>query len=303
MGLFSNIAEGWKLFSDSFKVLSRHPVFLVPLFFGWILIAGLILYLRYYFIFPKSLGLVLVEAYLFLFLITFIISLCNVIMLEFVQQIELGKKISFSKAVKEAFVFDLLKVIPVAAIWAFVWFIILLIKVLTSKKRERSTRAKPSVRGAALTLGGAKAGPFSWLKLGLSMFEKIVRMVVFLALPAIAWENKGPFSSFKKAVEIVRKHPVQFLTTFTLTGIAALFMVVPLAIIFYLDKSGVVFSSLFWTGVIIYEGLVWTLSNYLEQMSVCLLYLWHLKWMKKGGIGDLSSVVRPSLLDEIYEFR
>jgi hypothetical protein len=47
--------------------------------------------------------------------------------------------------------------------------------------------------------------------------------------------------------------------------------------------------------------MVWTLSIYLEQMSVGLLYLWHLKWVKKGSKGKLSNTSKPDLLDEIYE--
>jgi len=78
-------------------------------------------------------------------------------------------------------------------------------------------------------------------------------------------------------------------------------MAVPLIIIFYLDEHGVVFSSLFWTCVIIYEGMVWTLCIYLEQMSVGLLYLWHLKWVNSGSKGELSSVPKPDLLDRYYE--
>ena len=233
-----------------------------------------------------------------------IICVANIMMLEFMQQIEFGEKISFFKALKESLVVDLLKVIPVALIWAIIWFIILIIKVLTSKKKNRgSSRPEPSPRDAALTLGGANSGPFSWLKLVLRMFEKLVRMYVFLTLPAIAWENKGPFSAFKRSLEVIKRHPMQFITTYTLTGIASLFMAIPLIIVFYMDKSGVAFSSLFWTGVIIYEGIIWTLGIYLEQMSVGLLYLWHIKWLKKGGKGQLSDIAKPDLLDNVYELK
>ncbi|MGB9749055.1 MAG: hypothetical protein ACP5OZ_02575 [Candidatus Woesearchaeota archaeon] len=130
----------------------------------------------------------------------------------------------------------------------------LIISVLTSKEKDsKSSRPEPSARDAALTLGGANSGPFSWLKLGLRMFEKLVRMYIFLTLPAIAWENKGPFSAFKRSLEVIKRHPMQFLTTYTSTGITSLFMSVPLIIIFYIDKSGVAFSSLLFH---LYSGLV-----------------------------------------------
>lgn len=301
---FESISEGWKLFVDSFRFLFKKPIFLIPIFFAWVLVSGLILYMRYYFTFPNDFGLILPIIFGVIFLITTIICVANIMMLEFMQQIEFGEKISFFKAIKESLVIDLLKVIPVALIWAIIWFIILIIKVLTSKKKKHSSsRPEPSPRDAALTLGGANAGPFSWLKLGLRMFEKLVRMYVFLTLPAIAWENKGPFSAFKRSLEVIKRHPMQFITTYTLTGIASLFMAIPLIIVIYMDKSGVAFSSLFWTGVIIYEGIIWTLGIYLEQMSVGLLYLWHIKWLKKGGKGELSDIAKPDLLDNVYELK
>jgi hypothetical protein len=247
-------------------------------------------------------GLGLFYIYLLIFVISLSICSANIMMLEFMQQMESGKKISFSDAFTEALGLDFIKVIPIAMIWSILWFIIVLLRALTSKKRGRG-RSEPSPRDAARTLGGAESGPFSWLGLGLSMIEKLIRMVVFLSLPAIAWEDKGPFSAIGKAFGIIKKHAVQFLTTYTLTGIAALFMAIPLIIIFTLDESGVKFSDLFWTIVILYEGIVWTLGIYLEQMSTGMLYLWHLKWVRNGSVGELSSVPRPDLLDDIYELK
>lgn len=303
MAVTDELGEGWKLFTDSFRFLLRRPVFFVPIFFSWILVASLILYLRYYFAAPGDLGLLFLTIFGAVFLITLTVCVANIMMLEFMQQMEYGENISFGKAAKEAVFSDLVKVVPVALVWAIVWFIILMIRALTSKKKGGNSRPEPSPRDAALTLGGADSGPFSWLGLGLRMFEKIVRMYVFLALPAIAWENRGPFSAFNRSLEVIKKHPLQFITTYTLTGIASLFMAVPLIVVFYLDKSGTAFSPVFWTGVIIYEGFIWTLGIYLEQMSVGLLYLWHLKWVKSGSAGELSSIPKPDLLDNFYELR
>ncbi|MDH7517209.1 MAG: hypothetical protein QHH19_02550 [Candidatus Thermoplasmatota archaeon] len=308
MAVLTKLGEGWVLLADSFRFLRKKPIFLVPLFFSWIFVAAIVLILRYYIYFgiPHSLEefyLILLFIFLIIFLITLIICMANIVMLEFIQQIELGEKISFGKALKEAVILDSYKVIPVALIWAIVWFIILIIKVLTSKKKGRTSRPTPSPRDAALTLAGYNSGPFSWFKLGLRMFEKLFRMYIFLTLPAIAWENKGPFSAFKRSLEIIKKHPLQFLTTYTLTGVAAFFMAIPILIILLMVRAGMDFPDLFWMGVIIYEGIVWTLGIYLEQMSVGLLYLWHLKWVKNGETGELSSVPRPDLLDEYYELK
>jgi hypothetical protein len=302
MEIVGGIAEGWKFFKTSFRILFKKPIFLLPIIISWVVAAGIILYARYYFPTTHSLFLDLLFVYLFVFIIAYVIVLMNLLMLEFVQQIESGERISFSKAVKELFSWDAIAVIPLAIFFATVWFVILVLEVLTSKSRGKR-KTEPSLRDAARTLGGAESGLLSWFGLGLEMFEKLLRMSVFLALPAIAWENKGSFSAFRKSMEIIRKHPVEFLTAYTLTGFAAVLMALPLLPVFVLDDAGVKFSDAVWLGVLIYECVIWSLNIYLEQMSVGLLYLWHLKWEKKGGKGELSSIPKPDLLDEIYELK
>jgi hypothetical protein len=116
MAFFETIGEGWKLFTDSIRVLFKKPIFLIPIFFSWILTSGIILYLRYYWNMPNDLGMILLVIFLFIFLITLIICIANIVMLEFMQQIKSGENISFSKALKETVFLDLLKVIPVALI-------------------------------------------------------------------------------------------------------------------------------------------------------------------------------------------
>ncbi len=312
MGLFNSISESLQLFVESWKTLLKYPIFLLPLFFSWILVAGLVLYLNYYFIWPASVWVsivsveinvtVLIAMYLFIFLITLIIIFANFVMLELIEQIESGRKVSIIAAFKEAVSQDFLKAIPIAAVWSLLWLLILILKILASKRKNKGARPTLSAKAAALTLGGANSSPFSWIKLGLNMLEKLIRLVVFLSLPAIAWEKQWPISGTKKAFDIIRKHTVQFLSSYSLTSLTFFLMAVPLVIIFYLNNHGTVFSAEFWLIVLIYEGLIWTLNIYLEQMTLALLYIWHLKWEKSGAKGELSKVQKPSLLDEIKEF-
>lgn len=276
---------------------------LVPLIFAWIVFAGVILYLRYYWVMPGNFLLGLAAFFCFVYIITLTISVANIVMLEVMQQIESGERTSFGKALREALFSDLLKVVPIALAWAIVWLIIILLRVLMSRRRRSSSRAEPSIRDAARTLGGANSGPFSWTGLGLNMVEKIVRLTVFLSLPAVAWENQGPLSALRRSFEIIMTHPVHFLTAYTLTGAASVLMALPLVVVFALDDAGIHFSADFWMIVILYECVVWTANVYLEQMSVGLLYLWHLKWVGSGSIGYLSSVPKPNLLDEFYELK
>ena len=299
MAIFDKIGEGWRTFKDAIAFIIKKPVFLIPIFFSWIIVAIVVLYNRYYFPELQSFWLIVIDVYLLIVIMSFSIIFANTIMLELIQQIETGKKTSFSKALKETLGSNLIKIIPIALIWALVWLFIVILRALTSKARKGG-RAKPSARDAARTLSGMNT-PFSLSRLGLSMMEKAIRMTVFMALPAVAWENQGPFSAFKKSFQILKKHPLQFLTSYSLTLAAGMVMALPLIPIYILDELGVVLSSTIWVLVIIYVGIIWTLEVYLEQMSIGILYMWHMKWLKKGGQGELSSVKKPDLFDDIHE--
>jgi hypothetical protein len=302
MALFTSITDGWHLFEDSWKAMVKKPILIAPLIFAWIIIAALIISVSAFVRLPNSPWLLVVYAFVLLFLISLIICLANMLMLEFMEEIELGhKKLSPKRAFSEVGR-DFLKIVPVASVWCIAWLMIWFTK-LWSKKGRKKSAPNISPRDAADSLAGEGANPLSWWHLGLDMFEKLLRMYIFLTLPAIAWENKDAHSAFKKSTDIIRRHPIHFLTTFTLTGITSLFMVVPLIIVLALELATANFPPIFWVIVIIYEAIVWTLGVYLEQLSVGLLYLWYFKWEKKGSKGELTSVSKPDLLDNIHELK
>jgi hypothetical protein len=237
-------------------------------------------------------------AYGFFFFVVFMTCLANLIMLELVQEIETEGKISSFKVIKEIFTIDIIKAIPLCAILALVWWLIFLI-ILGRKKRGR-TEHRRDTKDLINTTITSDMGIFSKAYHIYIMIKEAATAVIFMALPAIAWENKGPYSAFSRSVEIIKKHPVQFLTTASIGPItlAAMFLVMlPLAAI-----GSVSFTAMSITFVIA-EALIWMTGMYLEQMSIALLYLWHLKWAKQGGVGTLSSVKRPDILDEFHEFK
>jgi hypothetical protein len=296
MMVFEGIAQGWNLFSNSVKVLLKRPILAFPLLMAWTIISAMVLYLRYYYQFPSSIQLILLNVFIIIFVASFIICLGALIMLELVQQIERDGKVSLARAAGEAFSTGALKVIPIAFIWAVVWFILTLISALTSKKDRGKGNA--SAEDAARTLAGA-GSPFTWWRLGVDMFNKLVRMYVFLSLPAIAWEDKGPFKALKRSFSILTKHPIEFMSAYTLTAFAAWLMAIPTAIVFYMDDSGMSITPIVWTIVMIYIGLVWSASIYLEQMTTGLLYQWHMRWTGAGSKGSLSSVQAPSIMEDV----
>ncbi|MDY6789393.1 MAG: hypothetical protein SVV03_05540 [Candidatus Nanohaloarchaea archaeon] len=293
MGFLNRLKNGWKLFTQSLVTFFNKPILLAPFIVSWMITAGIILGTRYYM--PARLSFL--TAFVLLFLIALTISVSSLVMLEFIQQIESGKRISVRKALKQLFTRNLLKALPIVLIWTVIWFIILL---LQSSKEEKGD-PEPSMEDAARTLGGADSGLFSWLDLGLDMLEKLVRMTVFLSLPGIAWEDKGPINSIKTAMNVIREHTLQFLSAYTLTGLFSLLMAIPLVVIFTMAQN-TIFSAFFWSLVILYEMFIWSFGMYIEQMSVGILYLWHLKWKEAGSTGNLSDVPRPELTDQVHEF-
>jgi hypothetical protein len=293
MAFIASVSDGWQIFKRTFAVLQKYPVLVLPLFCSWIVIAATTLLFRYY-----NLSLWLI--FLAVFVMAYSLSLACLLLLELIQRIEKGQSPSFFSAWGELISKDAIKAIPIAVVWAVIWFIILIIRALTSKKDE--DKASPSLADAGRTLSGMNNSPSGWIGLGLDMFEKLVRMTVFSMLPAIAWEDLGPWQAAKKGSRVIRLHSIQFLTNYGLTAAAGLLMAIPLIPIVILDDQHVHLPSVVWICVIIYSGIIWTIQIYLEQMSVALLYLWHLKWEEAGAQGDLSSVPQPTLLDGIPEF-
>lgn len=292
------IKQGWIFFKNSVVFIFKHPSFLVPLFFAWVIFASIVLFLRYYWTFPHNFWLGLGQFLLFIFVIAYTVCLANLTLLELIKQHEEKKNLSFLDAFSRVISFDSIKVIPLAAFFAIVWFLIIVLRALTSRRKGGNEDAQPSMRDAATTLAGISDNPFSWVGLGLSLLEKLLRMTVFLALPAICWSGQNSFSAFKKAVSIIKQHPIQFLSSYALTGVAGIIMALPLIPIFTLDEAHIVIPNDIWLIVIIYEGLIWTLGVYLEQMNVAMLYSWHLSWENEGSVGDLSNFPKHDLLED-----
>src|SRR3990170_5827607 len=118
MALFTGFSEGWEVLKDAFKLFFKKPVFLVPLFLCWILVASTVLYLRYYWVGPDDLTLTLLSVFLFIFFLSYIIRFSNVVMLELMQQVEKGEQTSLMRALKETLAKDMVKIVPIAAAWA-----------------------------------------------------------------------------------------------------------------------------------------------------------------------------------------
>jgi hypothetical protein len=306
--MFQSIKNGWQLIKESFKAFNRHPKFIIPLLITWLVYAPIILYLKYWFnwdlytefqVFLILLGII----FAFAFLLSFSCS----ILLELIQQLESGKEIRVLKAIRHTIKYNIIKILPVIFVWTIIWFILLVIQVLLSRSREREKESF-SAENAAKTLAGYQK--FSLSKAFFKAIGKGVRMIVFLILPAIAWENLSFWKSVKKGIAVFKSNLSVFVTGFILTGFASVVMFLPPAVLFFISgELEVAFPGWVWIITIIYIAFAWSYSIYLEQMFTAELYLWNYKWEKEVAkaqaesrpIPKLNDIPKPSILDEVND--
>jgi hypothetical protein len=306
----SNFGEGWQLIVHSLNVFRAYPSFLVPIFLVWIFYASGILYLKYDYRWSlHGAGPDIGVAFLFLLAVSFLILISFTMVLEMIRQFEGGKP-SFRKAMDKVVGRDMLGVLPLAVIWALIWLVLTIIEAMLSKSKKNKGGGDFTAENAAITL--ADYGKFSFSAAFIEALQKGVRMVMFLILPAIAWENLGFVKAVKKGLAVFRAHPGLFGSGYALTYAAAAVVFLPAVVVLELGTSHhgnpplVHFPACVWVATIIYMGFAWTLSIYLEQMFMAQLYLWHMKWEKataeakeEGKPAPLfKDVPRPELLQK-----
>lgn len=306
--MFQGIKNGWDLIKESIRVFNHHPKFLIPLLLTWAVYAPIVLYLKYSFnwdAYTTSQVFLIVFGVIFIF--AFLLSFSCSMLLELIQQLESGQRMSVTKAFGYTLSHNTIRILPIVFVWTIIWFILLVIQALLSKDKKREKESF-SAENAAKTLAGYRS--FSLSRAFFEALQKGVRMVVFLILPAIAWENLSFWQSVKKGLAVFRSNLSAFVTGFVLTGLAATIIFLPPALLFYIsDELEVTFPGWVWVITIIYIAFGWSYSIYLEQFFTAELYLWNHKWEKEvvkaqqegRPIPTLNQVPRPSVLDDVHE--
>jgi len=306
LGFIENVLG---IFGESVKVIFKYPVFAVPLLIVWLFVAPTILYFQFFF---NSDALSTIQAIGILFCVIYFLSLLFtfscVIMLELIQQHESGKPLDLGAAFSETIHKNLIAILFISLIWAIVWTLLTIIKAIasSSKKKNSGSRPPPTPQAAAAVLAGT-GGTFSWIKLGISMIEKIFRMFIYLVLPAVAWENKSAFAALGRGWNALKSHPAEFLGATMASGLVSFVVFLPAVLVIMFVKTA---PDYVWYLVILYTAAAWIFSMYVEQMTVALLYLWHMKWEKAVAAAEsegkpkpsISDIPQPSLLDDINEF-
>lgn len=301
--MFRGFQNGFPIIVESFKVFKRHPKLLTPLIFTWCFYAPMIIFMEYLvdwdrFQFHELLMILFGVIFLFAFFLSFS---CSVLM-ELIRQIEFGEPPSFLNAVSDSGSRNLAAIMPVVFLWSTIWFIVSVLEAFLSKFR-RNKHKDLNAENVAKTLGGWDV--FSWPRLLFYYFEKAIRMIMFLIIPSVVWHDPNFFTGFKEAMQVLKKHPAEFVAGFVITEAASAIVFLPPTVMFILS-SNIKLPDFMWIVTIFYIAFAWSYSMYLEQMYVAELYLWHRQWCKEVLIAKemgkseprLQDVKRPSLLDD-----
>jgi hypothetical protein len=237
-----------------------------------------------------------------------IIGVSCLVLLELIEQIENDQSVSVLRAFWHVLKNDFLRALPILLVWAVLWFILHVIQAIF--RRRNSSDEDFTAENAARTLAGIDS-KFSLSGAFFESLKKGLRMVVFLILPAVAWEELSPISATKKGLSILKSHISEFAAGFVLSEAVSVFAFLPAFIVFFVtDKFNLTLPDGVWFGIIIYCALAWSFSFYIEQMFAAELYLWHLKWIKasenakenKKSIPSFYRIKPPSILDDVPEF-
>lgn len=299
-----------KTINAALRIFYNHPIFLLPLFVTWLFIASGTVYFKWYFVWENytTIGQ-FIFAYVFYFLASFLILFSCSVLVELIEQDENGKQMNMSKAINDSLVNNIGHIIILSFIWSIVWFTLVLLKVIFSKK-DRNGDDELSAENIAKTLAGDES--FSWTNFTFDALIQALRMIMFIIVPAFAWENQGFGSSFKRGISIVGSRTKNFIEGFIVSLGVQFILYLPPSIMFYLsEKVNIEFGEIAWYFCIVYLGLAWSFTIYVEQLFGAELFLWQLKYEKAYEIAKqkglptpkFSVIERPRLLDEVRDLK
>lgn len=299
--VLAGIRNGIDLVRQSIRVFAGYPRLVAPLLLTWIVYAPIAIYLRFFFD-PSgwSMGAILGLAFGVVFLFALLLAFACSMLMELIEHIETGQDPDLAVAFRDTVSRNLVSLVPIVVVWSLIWFLISVVQALLE---DDDAGGDYSAESAARTLAGD--GPSSLLGLSLDALKKGVRMVVFLIIPAIAWEDRGFWDATKRGFSVLRSHVGTFATGFSLTWLITALVFLPPTILFKLSDEGLVAVPEWgWYLVIAYIGMAWSYSLYLEQMFVAGLFLWHRNWEEAAAAREqgepeptLRDVRQPSLFD------
>lgn len=304
--MFQGLKNGWDVIRTSIKSFFKFPIFLLPLLTVWAIYAPTVIYFKWHFNWnnyttPQTMLIV----FLIIFGFALLLTLSCSILLELIQQRETGKPFNLFKSLSETLTKNITQILVLAFIWAVFWFILTILEVLLSKKKSSDDKEEETAENVARTLSGADG--VSLLSLSFDALKKGIRMIVFLIMPAFAWEDLDTLKSYRRGLSILKQRISEFISGYTLSYLAGVIVFFPPGFMFYLHgKLEIDFPDWSWVACIIYISFAWSYTIYLEQMFTAELYLWQLKWEREVRKAEQEGkknpkfyeVTRPSIIDD-----
>jgi hypothetical protein len=177
-----------------------------------------------------------------------------------------------------------IRALPLLLVWSLLW---LVLNVLTFVLRGDDSDDEP-----------VQAGDSLW-DLSLRGLCDATRMLVFLALPALAWEaHAGPLYAIRRAATVAKTYKLEFAAGFVLSELAALLAVWPPTVVLLYDaESDLGAPGLAWVVAVALAGLGWSFVMLVQQLFAAELYAWFLVWEDACERARAEGTVAPAPTD------
>ncbi len=170
MRFLERMGSSLKLIDLGIRTLVRMPVFILPIALAWVILLGLSFWGCRLLLSSDATGAILwLSCYLLFLLLSITMFFFNMLMLELMEQVESGGRLSLSAALVETLKTNMGGILILAVPYSILWFALAILEGLVSDD-DGSEAAASAIR---------------WIK-------KLIRMAFFLALPGLAWDRKGP---------------------------------------------------------------------------------------------------------------
>jgi len=218
--------------------------------------------------------------------------LLNAFLLEVVYQIETGNKPELWQCIFDMMRHNLIHIFPLGMVWASLLFILLIVESFLSLNAKRK-----SLKNLVNT--------------GFTLLREGLRMIVFLTLTIITWEEKSLIGAFNKARKSLSGNFSKYFIEYARSRISVIVLLIPVFFVGFMSGSGIEFPLWVIFITLLYFQLVMSFTILLEQLIVAEIVMWETKYLKaiEAAPDDadpeivLTDIPRPSIFDTVADLR
>lgn len=274
------MTESYNFIIRSLNIIQKRRKLIYP-FLSIIILINYFLYLAFTYNFSDINKVIFVISAIFIIL--FLFTFANALLILMIYQIEIGKSISISSALRDLIGFKFLFCLPVSFLYIYKW----------------------TLQGFLIGLTYTYKMLFN--KIYYNDITKFARIEISMILPSILWKNKNYFEAkqFSKFFQHsdIHKHSKGFY----LTEFLDLILIIPIyLIIFIINKENSLHFLLIFGlfNVSLFLSILFIIT---EQIYFIEHYLWYLKWEweryralnERRSALNFNEISRPSVLDNI----